>query len=70
MHPAGNFAAFPSKSHRATIDVLRPASHGRSHAVGTGIPRRVEQRVQGPRVSWSIGVKLGRCLKGSEISIQ
>ncbi len=30
----------------------RPASHGRSPAIGTGIPRRVGQRVQGPRGSW------------------
>ena len=39
-----------------------------------GISRKLEttffwQRVQGPRGSWSIQVKLGRCLKGSEINI-
>ena len=41
------------------MSVRRPAFHGRSHAVGTGISRRVGQRVQGPQGSWSIGVKLG-----------
>ena len=37
----------------------RPAFHGRSHTAGSGNSRRVEQRVQGPRGSWSIQVKLG-----------
>ena len=53
------FAVWPPKTHRAALDIPRPAFHGRSHAVGTEISRRVGQRVQGPQGSWSIQVKLG-----------
>ena len=54
-----NFCRILFKTHRATMGVRRPAFHGRSHAIGTGISRRVEQRVQGSLESWSIQVKLG-----------
>src|SRR5699024_1358365 len=52
------------------MHLRRPAFHGRSHTDGAGFLRCVKQRIQGSLESWSIGVKLGRCHKGSEINIQ
>ena len=63
------FVLLLSKLTERPMNVRRPAFHGRSHACGAGIPRRVGLRDQGPRGSWSIGVKLGADLKGSEIDI-
>ena len=73
-----HFNRIAAKTHRAAMDFRRPASHGRSHAVGSGDAaasnsgsraREGPGRVQRQSL-WSIQGNLGRCLKGSETNTQ